>query len=306
MIPEISGKSSSPGSGAPLSGSEGPMSAFPRYGIAGAAVILTGHALLATGNDFVSIYYTPMQWSGYILIADALIKRYRGNSLIANQFGEFILMLLISIPGWLIFEGYNLLLRNWRYIGLPENTLLRYLGYSWSFATITPALLLTYELVRLRWPEPQWEIRAAAARPEPGALWNGTLIALGAVSLALPLLWPSTYMTPLVWIGFVLLLDPVNGLMGARSIMGELRRGRWRPLAQFFIAGLVCGVLWEFWNFWAGAKWEYSVPYWGDVKIFEMPVLGYLGFLPFTIECFAIYTFIRRLIPLKRREISLG
>ncbi|MGZ5435395.1 MAG: hypothetical protein ACXW3F_04990, partial [Pyrinomonadaceae bacterium] len=61
-------------------------------------------------------------------------------------------------------------------------------------------------------------------------------------------------------------------------------------------AGLVCGFLWEFWNYWALSKWTYTVPYFGDIKIFEMPVLGYLGFPPFAIECWAMYIFVRSLL----------
>jgi hypothetical protein len=38
------------------------------------------------------------------------------------------------------------------------------------------------------------------------------------------------------------------------------------------------------------------VPYFGNVKIFEMPVLGFLGFPPFAIECWAIYIFVRSLV----------
>jgi len=61
----------------------------------------------------------------------------------------------------------------------------------------------------------------------------------------------------------------------------------------------------EFWNFWAATKWEYHVPYLGHIKIFEMPVLGFLGFLPFAVESYAIYVFIRRLIPSNARCATL-
>ena len=47
---------------------------------------------------------------------------------------------------------------------------------------------------------------------------------------------------------------------------------------------------------WAISKWTYTVPYFGNVKIFEMPVLGFLGFPPFAIECWAIYIFCRSLL----------
>jgi hypothetical protein len=51
---------------------------------------------------------------------------------------------------------------------------------------------------------------------------------------------------------------------------------------------LICGGLWEFWNFWASAKWIYTVPWVGEVKLFEMPVLGFFGFPPFAEECYVI------------------
>jgi hypothetical protein len=35
-----------------------------------------------------------------------------------------------------------------------------------------------------------------------------------------------------------------------------------------------------------------------DVKIFEMPVPGYLGFPAFALECFTMYVFCRRLATL--------
>jgi len=54
-----------------------------------------------------------------------------------------------------------------------------------------------------------------------------------------------------------------------------------------------CGLVWEGLNFWAGAKWVYHVPYWEHVKIFEMPLLGFLGFGPFAIAFVEMYRFVR-------------
>ncbi len=33
------------------------------------------------------------------------------------------------------------------------------------------------------------------------------------------------------------------------------------------------------------SKWIYEVPFVSRFKIFEMPVLGYAGYLPFGLEC---------------------
>ena len=37
------------------------------------------------------------------------------------------------------------------------------------------------------------------------------------------------------------------------------------------------------------AKWHYIFPMFQQWKIFEMPAPGYLGFLPFALECFVMY-----------------
>jgi hypothetical protein len=60
------------------------------------------------------------------------------------------------------------------------------------------------------------------------------------------------------------------------------------------LGGLVCGILWEFWNFWARTKWIYAVPILSEIKIFEMPVLGFLGFPPFAVECYVLYHLARK------------
>src|SRR5439155_18912262 len=43
--------------------------------------------------------------------------------------------------------GYNLVIRNWYYTGLPENLSLRLFGYAWSFATIWPAIFEAADLI---------------------------------------------------------------------------------------------------------------------------------------------------------------
>jgi hypothetical protein len=99
----------------------------------------------------------------------------------------------------------------------------------------------------------------------------------------------ASYLFLPVWIGFILLLDPVNKRLGLPSFLGDLSEGFRRRVYGFFLAGWVCGWLWEFWNNWAAAKWHYIFPIGQGWKIFEMPAPGYLGFLPFALECFVMY-----------------
>ena len=123
------------------------------------------------------------------------------------------------------------------------------------------------------------------------ALNAGTIASLvaGAIMLVWPLVWPSQYLAAPVWLGFIFLLDPINARLGVE----RLTRERVINLAW---SGLLCGVLWEFWNFWSRAKWHYAVPIMEHLKIFEMPVPGYLGFPAFAFECFTMYVFVRALV----------
>ena len=107
-----------------------------------------------------------------------------------------------------------------------------------------------------------------------------------------------------VWLGFIFLLDPINARRGGESLWIDVRAGNDRRLANLALSGLLCGVLWEFWNFWSRAKWHYTVPIMERWKIFEMPLPGYFGFPPFALECFTMYVFVRRFVTRGGRTIA--
>lgn len=269
---------------------------FPVYGVVGLVSMLVFEALLFTGNSIIGRYFTPIQWTGLILFLDGLHRRRTGTSWISDHFWEFLLLCLISIGSWAIFEWYNVFLKNWRYLNLPANMVERYLGYAWAFATISPGMFLIYVTLDDRFPGKDPE-----SPPRLPDVVFYPFVAIGLACLVVPLVWPSTWVTPLVWMGFAFFLDPIVGRLGGRSILSEFFTGHFRSMLLFFLAGLIAGLFWEFWNYWAISKWEYDVPYWGHVKLFEMPVLGFLGFMPFIIESFAIYQFLRKLIPVRNR-----
>ena len=255
-------------------------------------------ATLARIEPFYS-WNTPICWTGFILFADGIVWRARGDSWLRSAPREFCFLACLSIPLWLVFEFYNLFIDNWHYVGLPEHPALRSLGYAWSFATIWPALFEGAELIAV-WrgtarPAPASGGRSPLADRIPAAL-PAVSMASGAALLLWPLIWPSPYLAAPVWLGFILLLDPVNARGGRESLLGDARRGRVDRLINLSLSGFLCGILWEFWNYWAGAKWHYTVPIMEHVKLFEMPVPGYLGFPAFALECFAMYVFVRALV----------
>jgi hypothetical protein len=273
----------------------------------GLAVMIGSMAATVARIEPFSSWNTPVAWSGWILFADGVVWKRRGSSWISDAPSELFALAFLSVPLWLVFELYNkFCIRNWYYVGLPELLALRYVGYAWSFATICPAIFVTGELVsslRDRRADPS-RVSPPPAIPLGVAGWLS--IAAGAAMLLWPILRPSPYLAAAVFLGFIFLLDPVNARAGDESMRGDWHLRRYGRVVNLAIAGAICGVLWEFWNYWAAAKWKYAVPILPGLRIFEMPVLGYFGFPPFALECFTMYVAVRRwLWRGPRRPISL-
>lgn len=280
---------------------------MPTHGWLGLAIMVAAEILMFLKIEPIYSWFTPIVWTGYILFVDGLLTRLSGRSWILHRTGLFAFMLLYSIAVWFLFEAYNLHLNNWYYVNLPENLGLRVLGYFWSFATIFPGVLFTSELIdRLGWVE---NVRVPRVRISRSTL--GVLFSLGLLFSVVPVLVPqhvAKYLFAAVWVGYVFLLDPILYFLGGPSLLGQIEQGRLSKLVSLFLAGLICGVLWEFWNYWAGIKWIYDVPYLSAPKIFEMPLFGFLGFLPFAVECYVFWQvamlFRRRAErPLVRRQV---
>jgi hypothetical protein len=58
------------------------------------------------------------------------------------------------------------------------------------------------------------------------------------------------------------------------------------------------------WNFYSLAKWKYSIPFVHRFEIFEMPVLGYFGYLPFGLECAVIGDWLQELLKRNRGGLA--
>jgi hypothetical protein len=266
-------------------------------------MIVSEAATLARLEPFWS-WNTPIAWTGFILFADGIAWRARGTSWLRSAPREFAFLAAASIPLWLVFELYNRFIQNWHYVGLPENPVLRYFGYAWSFATIWPAIFEGAELIGV-WRGAARDGSVGAAPPgetqpigagQPMRIAGRVSIMAGAAMLIWPLLWPSRYLAAPVWLGFIFLLDPINARLGGESLARDFHERRFDRVKNLVLSSFLCGILWEFWNYWSRAKWHYTVPIMEHLKIFEMPVPGYLGFPAFGLECFTMYVFLRSVV----------
>jgi hypothetical protein len=268
----------------------------------GLIIMIVSEAATLAGLEPFASWNTPTAWTGFILFADGIVFKVRGQSWLRSSPREFAFLALMSIPLWLVFEFFNRYLVNWHYVGLPENRALRLFGYAWSFATIWPAIFEAADLIEVWREKRRANVPSADGwRPhwvtDPRYWRVGIVVSMviGAAMLAWPIVWPSPYLAAPVWLGFIFLLDPINNWLGRESLIRDLSRGDYSRLTNLILSGFLCGVLWEFWNYWARAKWHYTVPIMENLKIFEMPVPGYLGFPAFALECFTMYVFVRML-----------
>jgi len=259
------------------------------YGWFGLALLVVSELCLWLRIEPIYSWFYCFAWWSYILLADNLLLRLTGRSLIASRRRELARMLPLSVFIWLVFEAYNLVLRNWGYDGVPTLVAVRWGGYSVAFATVLPGIFVTadllgYLLFGAATVPPSEAEPAAGPRSRPDPLF----LALGVLLTVAPLVWPR-YFFPAVWIGPILLLDPLLERLGVRSLSLSLASGDRRRVWSLLAGGCACGLLWEFWNFWAGGKWIYSIPFFGQWKLFEMPVLGFLGSPPLPLEWWILY-----------------
>jgi hypothetical protein len=217
-----------------------------------------------------------------------------GTSPLRRGLGRWLGLFLASVPAWWLFELLNRFLGNWEYVGAIARTPLGYGVYaSICFSTVIPAVFTTAEVVRSF----GWPARLArgprvpmAARQAVGWACLGLVLLLGVVAI-------PRYFFPATWLCLFFLLDPLNHLAGWPSVTSRVRQGDWRLVGLLGAAALVCGFFWEMWNSQADPKWVYHVPLasYGLAgtpvarKVFEMPLLGYLGYIPFGLELYAFY-----------------
>jgi hypothetical protein len=248
----------------------------------GLGILSCSAVLLGFEVSLIKTWFFSLAWWSFILIMDSLNYRKSGTSPLSGPFGEFLFTAFISVFVWLVFELFNLRLNNWSYHGLPENLLLRWLGYFIAFATVMPAMreisLFVESLLKNK------KLSLFRLRPTPFLL-KGFLV-FGIVCIFLAIIWPRAFF-PLTWLCFIFLLEPLNIWLGNESYVKDMDKRDWSRFWSWVLAGLAAGILWEFWNFWASSHWIYHLSYLDFWRVFQMPVFGYTGFLPFALEVFA-------------------
>jgi hypothetical protein len=231
---------------------------------------------------FQPFTFTPL-WVSYIICVNALTFRRKARCLLVDYPFSFLLLFPASAAFWWLFEYLNRYVQNWHYTGVEFSPLEYFLYASLSFSTVLPAFASTREwlasfpsLERFRSFPP-----LSITRPTRVALLTLVVAATGLFFLGS---YPE-YLFPLLWISPLLILVSLQALMKEAHVFSSLARGDWRGVLGSALAALVCGFFWELWNYYSLAKWVYHIPFVQHLQLFEMPLLGYAGYLPFGVEC---------------------
>lgn len=264
---------------------------FPWWGWLGLGLTAVAWVLAWTRfpwfEPFQPFTFTPL-WLGYILTVNAWTFARTGCCMMLDRPRYFLSLFPLSSAFWWFFEYLNRFVQNWYYLGIQEFTPLEYVIHATiPFSTVLPAVLGTTALLasypRLSAGLDKWRpIRIANTK-----LVGWSVLGLGSGGLIGIGFWPN-YLFPLVWVAPLLLITALQAMSDEETIFSPLAYGDWRPLWLPALAALVCGMFWEMWNVKSLAHWEYAIPFVDRFHIFQMPILGYAGYLPFGLECVAV------------------
>jgi hypothetical protein len=288
---------------APQAAAQTAAHAFPLWGWIGLFTGVVSWILAWTRfswfSDFQPFTFSPL-WFSYIVVVNALCRRRTGHSLMTDRPGFLILLFPTSAAFWWFFEYLNRFVQNWYYVGVEFSPWSYFWYATLPFSTVLPAVLST-----CRYLEGTAWIRGAYADVRPISLPQpvptaGVVLSLSAVGLAGIGVWPNA-LFPFVWVCPLLIIVCLQTLMKERDFLSQIGAGDWSVAVAAALAALVCGGFWEMWNYFSLAKWKYNIPLVHRFPIFEMPLLGYAGYLPFGLECLVIGKMLEQLSGRNRR-----
>jgi len=227
--------------------------------------------------------FTPL-WISYIVVLNALSYRRKGSCIMQDNKLYFFLLFPLSSDFWWFFEYLNRFVQNWYYTGVHFGAFEYFLYATISFSTVLPAVISTRDWL-LTYPfisngSNNWS--TIGLTKSKYLAWF--ILIISGAGLALIGVWPD-YLFPLLWVSPLLIIVSLQVIGEKQHILTSVDKGDYTLVVSSALAALFCGFFWELWNYWSLAKWEYAIPLVHRFELFEMPLLGYTGYLPFGLEC---------------------
>ena len=263
---------------------------FPWWGWIGVVTGVIAWILAWTRFPWFSRFqphtFTPL-WLSFIIVINGLTYRRRGHCMMLDRPRFFLLLFPASAAFWWFFEYLNRFVQNWYYVGAHFGAWEYFWYATLPFSTVLPAVLGTRDwIIPSSWFDEGFKSFLPIRFSQPKVLAWAVLFASGAGLTGIGV-W-SNYLFPLIWVSPLFIIVSLQALMGERHVLEDVARGDWRLVVSSALAALFCGWFWEMWNYYSLAKWEYAISFVHRYQIFQMPILGYAGYLPFGLECAVI------------------
>lgn len=243
-------------------------------------------------GDWIHFTFVPL-WVGFILSLDSIVYFRQGHSMLSKNAAAVAHVFILSGVGWLYFEFMGYFTQNWYY---PINKVWSEKGYIvWyllCYMTIFPALfewadlLHTFKYFRVSWSNgpkinlPRWFQVIVLAICGYGCY-------MSAKSPYASLWFAFAWLSPAFFAGFGLTLVKYPNPFSIISY------GDYGSLVIYGMSGLFNGLCWEIWNSRSlpsnPSYWKYDIPYLNAWHIGEMPLVGFLGYIPFGVCCWAMW-----------------
>ena len=237
------------------------------------------------------ISYAPL-WLGYILVMNALCVWRSGSSPLTAHPGAYLATFPVSALFWWFFEYLNRYVWNWYYLGVSQMSAGEYAFYATlCFSSVLPAVTATASFLHTFGPFRD-ERFADMGRVDIRGRRPTVFLAFVSILGLAGIVFIPQYTFPLLWLSPLMVFILLQTALGEPSVLDRLREGNWSLVFRFAVAALVCGLAWETWNYYAVAKWVYAVPWVHRFQVWEMPIIGFAGYLPFGVECAAVTAWI--------------
>ena len=239
----------------------------------------------------------PLFWGLVLMIDGWVYVRNGGKSMVSHRPQELAGIGVSSAMGWMLFEYLNFFVDyDWFYPFGDQISNEQFLFYAIIISTgLLPLSFVFYDLfntvpvLKTRFTEGPKFIMPGKAKT--------ILLVLSALSLFAAGLFPDALFFVL-WVSPAILIGLVLDKLGIWTPLRSIGKGNWRPALVFALTYLAAGLCLECENYFSAARmhgiptyseqpafWEYNLPFVNRFHVFQMPLLGYLGYMPFGIYC---------------------
>jgi hypothetical protein len=239
----------------------------------------------------------PLFWGAVLMLDGWVYKRAGGKSLVSVIPQELIGIGVASMTGWMIFEFMNFFVNdNWYY---PWGNILdreEFLLYAFVVSSGLLPLAFEWYLLFLTFPKFANRFKNGVKISMNNTALN-VVLCLSLASMLVASFFPDVLFFVL-WVSPPVILAIVLHKIGVWTPFNSIAQGNWSPVLLSALTYFVTGFCLEGQNYLSAmhngqtalftndpAYWQYSLPYVNVAHVFEMPILGYFGYLPFGVYC---------------------